>query len=385
MCLLPQYEQVAITDITKQLQDASLFNKSGILQTVWVLHGLIDKDQTVIIDGVKHKRGATCPIAQETIAGMIGVNRRATAHGYLKELIDASILRVEKASIGGKNCFRYIFTIFDLYANEQKTCTVEGDSTDENAIENEETVRSDDETCTAQGVHNQYIQEEEVPVSNVTGPSKVPAEPTESENRGDSLIEEKQETTDLIPVSEWVEEEAKEEKASLGKEKDVVPSKQIGEMLDSMTQSKGMGASPTDDSIEAIITAFNPQSPAISNWKHAQVASVLKGHLEGVLRAASIDMPPILFFKHCLREMDNRLADGKIDTRPSSLNYFLNAATGKDIVVCALDNLKSERTAEKTVQKTDDYVQGVRDRIATEREIPPAAKAELDRILGRKE
>ena len=373
MCLLPQYEQVAITDITKQLQDASLFNKSGILQTVWVLHGLIDKDQTVIIDGVKHKRGATCPIAQETIAGMIGVNRRATAHGYLKELIDASILRVEKASIGGQNCFRYIFTIFDLYANEQKTCTVEEDSADESVSENEKPVRSNDETCTAQGVHNQYIQEEEVPVSNVTGPSKVPAEPTESENRGDSLIEEKEDAR------------AEEEKASLGKENDVVHSRQVGEVLDSMTQSKGMNASPTDDSVEAIITTFNPQSPAISNWKHAQVASVLKGHLEGVLRAASIDMPPILFFKHCLREMDNRLADGKIDTRPSSLNYFLNAATGKDIVVCALDNLKSERTAEKTVQKTDDYVQGVRDRIATEREIPPAAKAELDRILGRKE
>ena len=156
-------------------------------------------------------------------------------------------------------------------------------------------------------------------------------------------------------------EEAKEEKASLGKENDVVHSRQVGEVLDSMTQSKGMNASPTDDSVEAIITAFNPQSPAISNWKHAQVASVLKGHLEAVLRAASIDMPPILFFKHCLREMENRLADGKIDTRPSSLNYFLNAATGKDIVVRALDNLKSERTAEKTVQKTDDYLQDMQE------------------------
>ena len=225
------------------------------------------------------------------------------------------------------------------------------------------------------------LQEPPLTVSDSPGPNE------ESENRGDSLIEEKQETTDLIPVSEWVEEEAKEEKASLGKEKDVVPGKQIGEMLDSMTQSKGMGASPTDDSVEAIITAFNPQSPAISNWKHAQVASVLKGHLEGVLSAASIDMPPILFFKHCLREMENRLADGKIDTRPSSLNYFLNAATGKDIVVCALGNLKSERTAEKTVQKTDDYLQDMQEwkEANVEREIPAAAKAELDRILGRRE
>ena len=57
---------------------------------------------------------------EQAIAGMIGVNRRATAHGYLKELIDAGILCVEKASIGGKNCFRYIFTIFDLYANDKK-------------------------------------------------------------------------------------------------------------------------------------------------------------------------------------------------------------------------------------------------------------------------
>ena len=207
MCLLPKYEQVALTDITNQLQGADLFNKPGILQTVWVLHSMIDKGQTVTIDGAQHKRGATCPVAQETIADLIGVKRRATAHNYLKELIDAGVIRVEKASIGGKNCYRYIFTIFDLYAEEAKTCTDDDDSTDENTPENEEPVRSDDETCTLQGVHNQEVQDLGPTVSSYPGPNE---ENEESEKRGGDHRD---------------NEEQEQEKASLREEEgvDIVP------------------------------------------------------------------------------------------------------------------------------------------------------------------
>ena len=188
MCLLPQYEQVAITDITKQLQEVDLFNKPGILQTVWVLHGLIDKDETVTVDGVKHKRGATCPIAQQTIADLIGVSRRATAHGYLKELIDAGILRVEKVSFRGANCYRYIFTIFDLCAEEPNACTRTDKLTDDDVRENEEPVRSDDETCTAQGVHIQEVQEvQEPPVLPDTCTSTSMDADEVSEKRGDDI------------------------------------------------------------------------------------------------------------------------------------------------------------------------------------------------------
>ena len=237
------------------------------------------------------------------------------------------------------------------------------------------------------------IKNKETPVSTGLGTRTglEPTTPTVEEKPGDSLIEEKQEATELIPApeveTETVSEPEDEDKNSLTEKQegsDIVHSRQVGEVLDSLTQAKSMNASQTNESIDAFITALNPQAPAVSNFKHAEVAARLKGHLEGVLSAAHIDMPPLLFFKHCLRDMENRIADGKLDTRPSSLNFFLTASTGKDIVESALDNLKSERQAEKTVQKTDTYLQKQRDWGATEeREIPAAAKAELDRLLGR--
>ena len=356
------------------------------------LFGFLDWNKTVRIGAHDFMNGWTCIFAEDTLAEKLGMCGK-TARKALHSMVEAGLLQSEKV---GK-CFRYLISFFmpalqDLRLNPPDTIKVEylkpKDKSDSGSTEIKHTntdnhkprnlvpkqktePRSMSESGSPMSEPRSDNQEslqdtkQETPVSDYSGPNE------EDENRGDSLIEEKEDAR------------AEKEKASLGKDNDVVPSKQIGEMLDSLTQSKGMDTSPTDDSVEAIITAFNPQSPAISNWKHAQVASVLKGHLEGVLRAASIDMPPILFFKHCLREMDNRLADGKIDTRPSSLNFFLTAATGKDIVVRALDNLKSERTAEKTVQKTDTYMQGERDRSATEREIPAAAKAKLDKWFGR--
>ena len=355
MCLLPQYEQVAITDITKQLQEADLFNKPGILQTVWVLHGLIDKDQTVTIDNVKHKRGATCPIAQETIASMIGVKRRATAHGYLKELIDADIIRVEKASFGGKNCYRYIFTIFDQSAEEPDTCT----DTDD---ENDESVRSDDETCTAQGVHNQYKQEEGPTVSDYPGTNE------ESEKRGESINDE---------------------------DRDVQPNTQISKVNDTvekLTEAKAMNASQqTNESIESFITTFNEafayksDDGFITGWKVARAASDLQGHIEGKLSASSIDMPTLLFFKYCLKETHNRLASGELTEKPRHLNYYREHPQGKEIVELCVKKLRSENQAERSKKQTADWIQETEERKANPDEMPAEAKAELDRLLGRSE
>ena len=313
MCLLPQYEQVAITDITKQLQYAGLFNKPGILQTVWVLHGLIDKGQTVTIDGVKHKRGATCPVAQETIAGMIGVNRRATAHGYLKELIDAGIMRVEKASIGGKNCYRYIFTIFDKYANEKP-------------------VRSDDETCTPQGVHNQEGQDLEATVSSYLGANE------ESEKRGDDINLEDKDSP---------------------KEKDFVPTTQIGnanDMVEKLTQAKSMNAPKKDESVESFVLSFNDafgyETPVSIDEKLARAAAELQEHLSGMLSAASIEMPPLLFFKHCFRETNNRLASGSLTEKPKHPNFYRNTPPGKEIVELCVKKLGSENRATRDFERT---------------------------------
>ena len=335
MCLLPQYEQVAIQKISKQLQDAGLFNKPGILQTVWVLHGLIDKGQTVTIDGVKHKRGATCPVAQETIAGMIDVRRRATAHGYLKDLIDAGILRVEKARIGGNNCYRYIFTIFDKYVEESKTCTDDDDSTDEDVRQKEKFVRLDDETCTAQGVHNQEVQER-APVL----PDTCTSTNEESEKRGDDI-------------------NLEDEDKGSPREKDFVPTAEIGnanDMVEKLTQAKSMNASEKDDSVESFVLSFNDafgyETPVVTDLKLARAVSELQGHLGGMLSAASIDMPPLLFFKYCFRETNNRLASGGLTEKPKHPNFYRNTPPGKEIIELCVKKLGSENQATRDIERT---------------------------------
>ena len=163
---------------------------------------------------------------------------------------------------------------------------------------------------------------------------------------------------------------------------DVVPNKQIGEMLDSLASEKRMNAAPTDESLEDFITAFNPQSRIVSTWKDMQMASALKSHLEGILSAASIEMPPLRFFKHCIQEMENRIADGRIQVRPVSLNFFINAITGKDIVGYCADKLKSQNQAVRSKKRTEALLQERRKWSESKApgEIPDAAKAILDKL-----
>ena len=91
-------------------------------------------------------------------------------------------------SFRGANCYRYIFTIFDLYAEEPNACTRTDKLTDDDVRENEEPVRSDDETCTAQGVHIQEVQEvQEPPVLPDTCTSTSMDADEVSEKRGDDI------------------------------------------------------------------------------------------------------------------------------------------------------------------------------------------------------
>ena len=76
------------------------------------------------------------------------------------------------------------------------------------------------------------------------------------------------------------------------------------------------------------------------------------------------------------------VADGKIDVRPTSFNFFLNAKTGKEIVASCADKLRSENRAARSKEKTDAYLQNTRERSEGHREIPAETQAELDELLG---
>ena len=247
------------------------------------------------------------------------------------------------------------------------TCTVTDDETDESVLEKDETVRSDDETCTAQGVHNQEVQEEEreeAPVSNGTGPNEQP-EPTESEKRGESINDE---------------------------ERDVQPNTQIGkvnDLVESLTQGKGLGSQQTDERVEAFADIFNKafayESDNITDWKVARAASELQGHLGGILSASSIDMPPLLFFRYCLKETHNRLADGSLTEKPRHLNYYREHPQGKEIVELCVKKLRTENQAERSKKQTAEWLQEQEERRANNKGMSTENKKALDDLLGRSE
>ena len=65
------------------------------------------------------------------------------------------------------------------------------------------------------------------------------------------------------------------------------------------------------------------------------------------------DATPSLFQeKYCLPQMEERVQNGTLQPRPTSLKFFLKASTGKEIVEYAVDKLKSESGAAST-KKTD--------------------------------
>ena len=219
------------------------------------------------------------------------------------------------------------------------------------------------------------LQEPPLTVSDCPGPNE------ETEKRGDSLIEEKQEI-DVVPVSE-AESVEPEEKASLEEKKegaDFVPTKQIAEVVDSLAKGMNMNVSDPDPDLEQMFRSLNPQSGVVVTGLDLQVASKLKEQLIGVLSSAAIEMPPMLFFKHCIQEMDNRVADGKIQVRPTSLNFFLNAHTGKEIVADRVEKLRSENQAANNIEKTNAYLQEQQER---PRGMSAETKKELDKLLGR--
>ena len=380
MCLLPQYEQVAITDITKQLQDKGLFNKPGILQTVWVLHGLIDKNETVTVDGAKHKRGATCPIAQKTIADLIGVSRRATAHGYLKELIDAGILRAEKASFGGANCYRYIFTIFDRYAEEQNTCTVTGDSTDEGVRSNEEPVRSNGETCTAQGVHIQEVQELQEPPLNVSGNVTGLETDEVSEKRGDDInLEDKDspkekdfdaEAIDVIPKSDI---ETLDNEGHGTPPVDIVPTTEIGkakevdELVGSIMGEKQSNTKPPEDGIQQFIDsfndAFNLESVAVLSQAYVEPALELQKGISSKLSAAGLALPVNRFLgKYLVPCVKASLADGTLDELPRAFGFFLRKPKGKQVLDRSIGVAKASNSVTQSVERTNKRLDDLKER-----------------------
>ena len=173
-------------------------------------------------------------------------------------------------------------------------------------------------------------------------------------------------------------------------ESDVVPNGYIGQAIDQLMPGVQMNrdkdaSESSQGPLDEYILALNPDTPVISTWKYHDVAVRLQNRIETALEQANISIPPMRFFKeYCIKEMEHRIAQGELDTRPTSLNFFLSAHTGKAIVDLCLERLSLSNKAAINKEKTQAFLDEQKAaRQSRPREIPAEAKAELDRLLGR--
>ena len=134
--------------------------------------------------------------------------------------------------------------------------------------------------------------------------------------------------------------------------------------------------------LEYFMNVFKPPQRLIWEWRDTLPAKKLKDRIEALLEARHLDISPALFLKHCCQEIDNRIADGKLDVYPTSFNFFLNATTGKEIIEYCAEKCSHENRAKSDIERTNQYLADLKKPKAPGG-IPPEAKAKLDRLLGK--
>lgn len=111
MCLLFQYEKFDHRDTRLRMQGAGLFREAP-LKIVWKLAELLDRTQTVDIDGTDCPRGAAYPISQKGLGVAADLTRENT-NRWMRRLRDAGVVRSEVLGPSFHNRLRYVFCSFD--------------------------------------------------------------------------------------------------------------------------------------------------------------------------------------------------------------------------------------------------------------------------------
>ena len=170
---------------------------------------------------------------------------------------------------------------------------------------------------------------------------------------------------------------------------DIAPTQQIGDALDQIidagldTQkpSADLLKTPSPSEIEDFYAAMEP-SQVVMPWKFQEEGRQLKERFEAMLTEAGIDMPALAFFKKCVAETDNWVADGKVDVKPTRFNFYLNAHTGKQIVQSCINKLGGEKRVTADIQKAKSEITEIKERKELPRQMPQEAQKFLDDILG---
>lgn len=344
-----------------------------------VLFQMIDFNETYVVHDRHYFKGITRPISRDGIGKRCGMSGR-TVYEALQELVSADVIR----SLGAVGqCPYYHIVMYDeaikyLLNHPNHPIT----SVDMPKGSEDTRKRIQEESATAEEISTPPVQDspptmedsatfldkdiKELPSLNTNGDSTRMSESNERE--GDFSNQEEPE--EVITFNEG--------------EADIQPTKQIADVTDMLASAKGM--TPNDDEQSPVWAFMNVfKRPDGEEWKQSDVqsATILRERFESVLETHSLNITPIRFFEHCLTETDNWIADGKVDVAPSSFNFYLNAATGKQIVECVAEKLKAENAAQTSADKSKAWLDEQKE---FKREgIPPAAQAMMDELLGRED
>ena len=155
---------------------------------------------------------------------------------------------------------------------------------------------------------------------------------------------------------------------------DVVPNGYLASTIDRLAEKTRMNAAQTDESIEDFARLFKPDAVVVSEL-YIEPAQRLKEKLISALDAASLEMPPLLFLKHCLKHTEHLVAEGKLDTQPTSPNFFLTGRTGPGAIDYCINKLSGENRAHTDKERTDKLLSELKSKRGTP--MPPELRTEF--------
>ena len=165
-----------------------------------------------------------------------------------------------------------------------------------------------------------------------------------------------------------------------GKGIDTIPNNYIGKEIDKLTKEKSMSAAPTAHDTEAFLLTFRPaQHSVIATETEHRLVQELKRFLDDIAPKT----PPLSLFKRCVKEVNRRLEHGILTEPPKSITFFYKTDWGKEIIQYCVDQENSENRAQSSIEKTDSYLDDLKERRANPAPIPANVQAELDKMLGR--
>ena len=372
------------SDVHRFLEEKDCFDSYNKL-AVMDLFSMVSLKEKVQIKGEMVYAGWTCSVSIPGLARRNGMSKRKMYY-CINELEKKGAIEKQSPTNDALYQFRVMVYPPALERFEQNPdrdkidmSTPTPDAKERQRIQEEASSDFDDNDL----VHDMHQESDasacHAPLQEVEDLQKPP--PTvSSKSTGTREAEEK---TGVVINNEEQKAEEKE-KASLGEKQggvDFVPTKQIGEILENLTEG---GDTPnTTPELESFMEIYKPNDGVVWTWKDIEPAQLLHDTLTKALQANHLRIPTNAFFKRAIEEMNARIADGRLpNTPPNSFNYFIKHSHGTDLIDYTLKLLKTEVSSKRSVAQTNSYLDDLKQR-RTDHKETPEVQAGIDKMLGR--